>query len=239
MKRTFTLIELLVVISIIAILAGMLLPALGKAREQAEKIDCVSHLNSFGKAIVMFTTDNKNKLPTVTTSTSTGWVYADRDATNKLFDIDDGSLWKYLNEKKVYVCPSTTSTPLENESGHENDEVSYTFNYRLADRRITSVKKTSAVVSMLEEDEADGYSKDYRNAAFGRSDAASWEKKSGDSNYKVYGAGSGDFYASQDDKLANWHNDQNNLLFLDSHVETVSWKSSGSELKQALVRFDH
>ncbi len=61
-KGIFTLIELLIVIAIIAILAAMLLPALNKAKQTAQRIACINNLASMGKAANMYIDDNNGYL---------------------------------------------------------------------------------------------------------------------------------------------------------------------------------
>ena len=62
-KRGFTLIELLVVIAIIGILAGLLLPALQKARARAQSVKCMANLKQISFAMILYVDDNDGYIP--------------------------------------------------------------------------------------------------------------------------------------------------------------------------------
>jgi prepilin-type N-terminal cleavage/methylation domain-containing protein/prepilin-type processing-associated H-X9-DG protein len=62
-QRAFTLIELLVVIAIIALLIGILLPAIGRARDTARDLVCQTNVRSIGQALILYANDWKGKYP--------------------------------------------------------------------------------------------------------------------------------------------------------------------------------
>jgi len=97
-KKAFTLIELLVVIVIIAILAGLLLPALARAKEKGRTARCVGNVRQMALALTLYVDDFHHYPP---------WRYFDSDGTQKAwYNSFAGYLTKWTNNTTVFSCPS-------------------------------------------------------------------------------------------------------------------------------------
>ena len=97
--RGFTLIELLVVIAIIALLMGILMPALQRVKEQAREVVCKNHLKQWSLCLAMYTGDHDGKfMPGIDEDWSTGrysWIY---------------TLIPYYEEPEIRLCPKAPRT---------------------------------------------------------------------------------------------------------------------------------
>jgi prepilin-type processing-associated H-X9-DG protein len=88
-----------VVIGIIAVLIGLLLPALNKAREQSKRTTCLANLRTLGQAMILYANDSRDRLPNANPPATVN----DYNATNNVLV---GLATKYVRSAAAFHCPS-------------------------------------------------------------------------------------------------------------------------------------
>ncbi len=135
--RGFTLIELLVVVSIIALLVSILLPALGRARSQAQKVVCLSQMQQTGNAFAVYEADSDGYIVT--------FYYLPGDPTQLGYEVTYWStfIWNgYIPDSQIIHCPGYTSGsifPIWTKQDMTDGVVSYSYTGKYATN--TGVRK--------------------------------------------------------------------------------------------------
>ena len=150
-RQGFTLIELLVAIAIIAILAAILFPSFGRARENSKRTVCQNSLHQLGLAFLQYTQDFDERLPGAVhgsggATREGGWIYFEAfgGGGSAAFDVKKGSLFTYVKSEQVYVCPTddigqvTGLTYAINSCVGQNRNNSYYLGKKLSSFRNTS-----------------------------------------------------------------------------------------------------
>jgi prepilin-type N-terminal cleavage/methylation domain-containing protein/prepilin-type processing-associated H-X9-DG protein len=217
LREAFTLIELLVVIAIIAVLVGLLLPAVQKVRMAAMRVQCANNLKQIGLAMAMYCDDHGGAFPLISDNASdfdTAWV---------------STLKPYMeNVGKMYICPADPRGAVRGQAVPQG--TSYVMNEYLnvgtdsAEKRqyLASTSQTFAVFTSSDQQGA-GWSADHVHSRLWflprGPDGHEWARVIG-----VAGIQPDRFHGNIDkppNYTLNHTGGVSNYLYVDGHVEAI------------------
>jgi len=209
-RNAFTLVELLVVIGSLAVLIGMLLPALVRARDAGRRAKCLSNIRQIGHAMASYIALNHGRLPAQFNNVKD---FLDPDVMATQFSFLS-LLHSYFSPgaREVYICPSASDTPWNpEEAPTETSATNYLGNAAVfyPIRKVTQIPNSSEIIA-VQEDRFLWRVSILRPSAFGTIDCYTrWHSKRED---------------ARDEDYTNVHARGGNLLFVDGHAEWRPYK---------------